>query len=273
MCESPVPDDHADLKSQVVLSAVDNSERPDAERMLIDTERLAIIGEMAATVAHEIAQPLQVISIAGASARMELADARDNGTQPDQAFLQAKLERIHQQVFRANRIVDELRAFVRSTSCDVAAPFDPMLSVQAALDLTQHVMAKAGVEVRTHVDGFLPALIGHAGRFEQVLVNLINNARDAGARTINLAVGARLRNGRRFIRLTVDDDGPGIAPEILGKLFEEFVTTKPRGKGTGLGLRVCRRIIEQMHGTISASNRKDGGAHFRVLLPAAVSVS
>src|SRR5262249_57310695 len=78
-------------------------------------------------------------------------------------------------------------------------------------------------------------------------------------------------NGQPFVRLAVEDNGPGIPAEILPRLFVTFVTTKPRGKGTGLGLRICRRIVEEMGGSISAANAPQGGARFEILLPAATA--
>ncbi len=100
-----------------------------------------------------------------------------------------------------------------------------------------------------------------------MLINLINNARDAGASRIEIVADAMHHEGRRLVRLAVEDTGPGISPEVLPRLFRTFVTSKPRGKGTGLGLRICQRIVEEMGGTIAASNRPEGGARFEILLP------
>jgi nitrogen fixation/metabolism regulation signal transduction histidine kinase len=94
-------------------------------------------------------------------------------------------------------------------------------------------------------------------------------ARDAGGGTISVAASAVERGGRPLVRIAVEDSGPGIAPDVLSRLFVTFVTTKARGKGTGLGLRICRRIVEEMDGEISARNRVEGGACFEILLPAA----
>jgi signal transduction histidine kinase len=112
-------------------------------------------------------------------------------------------------------------------------------------------------------------ITGHSGKFEQVLINLLNNARDEGATVIELWAGLIQLNGRQMLRVAVEDNGPGIPLQILPKLFRSFVTTKPRGLGTGLGLRICRRIIEEMQGTITAANRLQGGACFEILLPVA----
>ena len=105
------------------------------------------------------------------------------------------------------------------------------------------------------------------GKIDQVLINLVNNARDAGATRIELEAAVVDSGDGARLRLAVLDNGPGIPGEVLGRLFDQMVTTKPRGVGTGLGLRICRRIVEEMHGTISAANRPEGGACFEILLP------
>jgi signal transduction histidine kinase len=130
-------------------------------------------------------------------------------------------------------------------------------------------MQQKQVEVAVEVPDSLPALFGFVSRLEQVFVNLLNNARDAGATRIEVQGRATESKGRPAVRLVVGDNGPGIPPDILPKLFAQFVTTKPKGLGTGLGLRICRRIIEEMGGTIVATNRPEGGAQFEILVPQA----
>jgi|LNFM01.1.fsa_nt_gb PAS domain S-box-containing protein len=257
------------LVNSIVFLGVDDTERRDAERALFDAVRLATVGEMAATVVHEIIQPLQVINIACASAEQVLRDATDEGVAPNRAFLQSKLARIASQVERAGRIAGELRTFVRGTAAEEATPFDPAKAVHAAVELTQYATRQAGVTVSVSVAAGLPEVMGHVGRVEQVLVNLIVNARDAGGSAVEVSARPLLRDGRAFVQIAVEDTGPGIPSAILPQLFEAFITTKPRSAGTGLGLRICRRIVEEMNGTITATNLAEGGARFEVVLPAA----
>lgn len=253
--------------SNIMLLGVDDTERREAEQALYNAERFATVGEMAGTMAHEISQPLQVINIACASALDEFAVALERGDQPDPAFVQSKLDRIAQQVDQASRIIGDLRAYVRGTSSDTPEPFDPNEAVRRAIDLTDHGVAEAGMTLQPRLDAQLPAVLGDAGHLAQVLVNLINNARDAGGGIISITTGTMQENGRNFVRIAVEDSGPGIASDILPRLFTSFVTTKPSGKGTGLGLRICRRILEEMGGRISAVNRVEGGARFEIILP------
>ena len=147
-------------------------------------------------------------------------------------------------------------------------PFDPGPAVKSAIKLTAYGMRQAGSALSASAADGLPMVTGDVGRLEQVMVNLLNNARDAGARTIDVVTQAVEKDGRPFVRIAVHDNGPGIAADVLNQLFVSFVTTKPRGTGTGLGLRICRRIIEEMGGSIAASNHTGGGACFEVLLPA-----
>jgi C4-dicarboxylate-specific signal transduction histidine kinase len=226
---------------------------------------------MAATVAHELSQPLQVIDLACHTARDELSESTERGSAVDPRFMAAKLDRISSQVERAARIVGDLRAFVRGTGAgDDPVPFRVADAARGAVDLTSHSLQQHQVRISVSLPDDLPAVIGHVGRLEQVLVNLINNACDAGGRTISVAASVVAREGRSLVRIAVEDSGPGIPPDILPRLFVGFVTTKARGEGTGLGLRICRRIVEEMDGSISASNRAAGGACFEILLPAAV---
>lgn len=253
----------------VVLMGVDETERRHAEQALHDSERFATVGEMAGTMAHELSQPLQVINLACAAASEEVDDASGRGAAADIDYLKQKLDRIAQQVDAASRIVGDLRAFVRGEADRQPAPFDPGPAIERAVNLTAYGMRQAGLATSAKLAETLPAVTGDIGRLEQVLVNLLNNARDAGGRSVEVVAHAAEREGRPFLRIAVQDSGHGIAPELLPQLFVSFVTTKPRGTGTGLGLRICRRIIEEMGGSISAANRAEGGACFEILLPAA----
>jgi len=264
---TPVADAEGQI-GNVVLMGVDETERRHAEQALHDSERFATVGEMAGTMAHELSQPLQVINLACAAACEELDEASERGGAADGDYLRLKLDRIGQQVDAASRIVGDLRAFVRGEADRQPAPFDPGPAIERAINLTAYGMRQAGIAASARLAEDLPAVTGDIDRLEQVMVNLLNNARDAGGRTVEVVAHAAERDGRPFLRIAVQDSGHGISPDLLPQLFVSFVTTKPRGTGTGLGLRICRRIIEEMGGSISAANRAEGGACFEILLPA-----
>jgi two-component system C4-dicarboxylate transport sensor histidine kinase DctB len=134
--------------------------------------------------------------------------------------------------------------------------------------LTRHGQHFPQLQIACSLPDNLPPIMGHRSKFEQVLVNLITNARDAGVSTIEIFGELQPGEGRPLLRIAVSDDGPGIPADVLPRLFKSFVTTKPSGKGTGLGLRICRRLIEEMGGTIAAANRPGHGAEFVIVLPA-----
>ena len=265
----PIVDERR-LVRQIVFLGVDDTERRAAEQALQHSERLATVGEMAAAVAHEIAQPLQVMEIARYAALDELQVALEESKAVDAEFVGSKLERIGAQIERAHRIVNDLRAFVRPVTAADSGTVDPAEAVRSAIDLTQHALKLGRVGLSTHLPGVLPPVVGRQGALDQVLVNLINNARDAGATKIDV-VGEAVDDDPKApkVRIAVTDDGPGIPDEVLLKLFTSFVTTKPMGFGTGLGLRICRRIVEEMGGAISARNQPAGGARFEIVLPVA----
>jgi len=210
------------------------------------------------------------MEIARYAALDELQIALEESKAVDAEFVASKLERIGAQIERAHRIVNDLRAFVRPVTSADSGTVDPAEAVRSAIDLTQHALKLARIGLSANLPGVLPPVVGRQGALDQVLVNLINNARDAGASRIEVFGEAIDDDPKaRKVRLAVADDGPGIPDEVLLKLFTSFVTTKPMGFGTGLGLRICRRIVEEMGGAISARNQPTGGARFEIVLPVA----
>ena len=261
---------------QIVFVGVDDTVRRQTERALFDAERLKSVGAIAATVIHEVNQPLQVITMVAEGALEELEESAQAGERVAPAEVAGRFERILNQVERMTRITGELRAYSRATSGEKPVAFDPRAALTGAVDLTRETLLTGGIELDLACDHDLPPVLGHVGRFEQVMINLINNARDAlleadgpEERRIDIAARTILTATGTAARITVEDTGPGIPAQVLPRLFEMFVTTKSRAKGTGLGLAVCRRIVEEMGGTIAATNRPGGGACFTVLLPQA----
>ena len=137
--------DEAGVVRQIVFLGVDDTDQREAEQALFGIERMATVGEMAATMAHEIAQPLQVINLAAGSAQDELQQAADVGSQADSEYLTSKLKRIAAQTDRASRIIGELRSFVRGTSDEPPVAFDPAVAMKGAIDLTRHALVQTKV--------------------------------------------------------------------------------------------------------------------------------
>jgi two-component system, NtrC family, sensor kinase len=178
--------------------------------------------------------------------------------------LRLQLENILLASQRTRKVVFALKSYVH-TSGDRSTPVltDLPESIDTILTLYQNQL-KQGVEVETYYDPALPKLYLFADEIGQVWTNIIQNAIQAMNGQGRLRIEAQL-NGD-FIRVSFTDNGPGIPPEILPRIFEPFFTTKSRGEGTGLGLDICRRIVEKHHGRIEVSSQP-GQTTFHVLLP------
>jgi PAS domain S-box-containing protein len=274
---SHVHDDDRDINYSLFLG-VDETERRSAEVRAIDASRLATLGEMATGIAHEINQPLTVVQFA---ADAIAADLEDNLHLDDpQDYAQAALRhvtRVRDQTQRAAAIVRRLQGFARKGD-EVAQPFDIAEAIAGAADLVSEQMRLARVTVELDLPADLPQVHGHANRLQQVVINLMINARDAineerarrGGKAQQERIDIRAFHEVAAGRLAIEigDSGPGIPEQVLPRLFESFFTTKPKGKGTGLGLSISTEIMGEMQGTISAANRPEGGAAFRLSLPA-----
>ncbi len=277
---TPVTDAERIVRN-IVFLGVDDTARRQTESQLFDAERMKGLGEMAATVAHELNQPLQVITFTVEGMIEEIEEAAGRSPQEDRAVIQGKLDRILAQIDRASRLIGELRSHARSTSAEEPSAFSLEAAVRGAVELTEHLVNHNGTTMVVNVSAGLPPIVGHLNRLEQVLINLINNARDSlgemqsSSRSRLITISAELapHDSQDFLLLAVEDTGPGIAEHILHRMFEPFLTTKPRGKGTGLGLPLCKRIIEEMGGTIAAFNLSGNGARFEIKLPVAPPAS
>ncbi|WP_337998058.1 PAS domain S-box protein [Oleispirillum naphthae] len=249
----------------------DVTERRRMEEVLRHASKLALLGEMSASLAHEISQPLNVIRLAAESALLSLEDG-------DAAAMRAKFEIIGAQSDRLRETIDYMQGFSRRD----AGPrrcFDLRDAVEAALGMVLPQCANRGIAVARHLpDAPLPVL-GHARQAEQVLINLLNNAVDAiverraaragGADEIVLSARIETPRGAAAeIRLEIADTGTGIREEDMPHLFDPFFTRKTEGAGTGLGLSISLGLVTAMGGRIEVENRPEGGCRFRVALPA-----
>ncbi|MCH9013658.1 MAG: PAS domain S-box protein [Proteobacteria bacterium] len=251
----------------VVGIGQDITELKRAEAQVIQAAKMATLGEMATGVAHELNQPLNVIRMAAESSAERIEDGEIDGE-----WLRGKLERISAQTARAAAIIDHMRIFGRKAD-ETPVEFHPRDAVEGALGLIGEQLRLLDIEVETVFSEPCQKVVGHAVQLEQVVLNLLANARDAmGAkgrdrgepRKISLIVEALDSNNT--LRLIVRDTGGGIPEDCLSHIFEPFFTTKEVGKGTGLGLSVSYGIITDMGGTLEAVNTQDG-AQFTIKLP------
>jgi PAS domain S-box-containing protein len=236
-------------------------ERKDAAVQIIQASKLATLGEMSTSVAHELNQPLNVIRMASGKVRRKLS----KGT-VDPEYLNDKLERIEAQTARAAAIIDHMRMFGREAN-ENPEPIDARNVVTNALDLVGEQLRLAEIEIVTELAENCPSILGHNIQLEQVILNLLTNARDAiGESEGEAKVTLRVFSDDEGVQISVEDTGGGIPEEILPRIFEPFYTTKEMGIGTGLGLSVSYGIVRDMNGTIVAKNI-DGGARFTITLP------
>lgn len=242
----------------------DNTEVRRSQRQLLQGAKMATLGELATGLLHEINQPLNVMRMATANAlkRLQNGDA-------DPAYLEQKLQRIEAQIERTARLVDHMRVFGRRSEVE-GTRFAAWSAVQGAVALLEEGLQGKGVTLQVEQPSDQPQVMGHADQLEQVLINLMVNARDAlldkrgGQGT--LCIHQTLTAGQ--VLLWVQDNGGGIDPLLLERIFEPFFTTKAAGVGTGLGLSVSHGIVAAMGGSLSVDNR-NGGACFCISLPCA----
>ena len=239
----------------------DLTERKLAAAQIIQSSKLATLGEMATSVAHELNQPLNVIRMVAWNIRRKISRGS-----ADSEYLNQKLKRIEEQTARAASIIDHMRMFGREAK-ESPKPVNPVNVVLNALDFMGEQLRLADIEVVTDFAENCPFVLGHIIQMEQVILNLLTNAKDAmheidGEAKITL----RVFNDDKGVHISAEDTGDGIPEEVLTRLFEPFFTTKEMGKGTGLGLSVSYGIVRDMNGNIVAENIA-GGARFTITLP------
>jgi len=245
-----------------LVAMTDISERKKASAQIIQSSKLATLGEMATSVAHELNQPLNVIRMAAWNGRRKIA----NGA-ADLEYINSKLERIEEQTARAAAIIDHMRMFGREAK-ETPEPVDPRNVVMNALDLVGEQLRLAGIEIATEFPESCAFILGHTIQIEQVILNLLTNARDAmEEKKEGSKITLLVFEDDNGVNITSEDTGGGIPNNVLPRIFEPFYTTKEIGRGTGLGLSVSYGIVRGMNGTITAENT-DGGARFKITLPA-----
>jgi len=245
----------------IIASARDITETKRMEQQLIQTERLAAMGQMIAGVAHELNNPLTAVL----GVTELLRDAAMDDT------MRRQLDLAHRQARRAAQIVQSLLSFSRPPQPRKLCVHVSDL-IQRSLQLHEHSLRTNRINVDFVPKPDLPAVLGDASQLTQVFLNLITNAeqailevRDHGILRIRIAT-----LGDKVVA-TFQDDGVGIRREILQKIFDPFFTTKRPGRGTGLGLSICLAILREHSGLIEAQPLADGGSVLTVSLPVATA--
>lgn len=226
--------------------------------------KLMNIEAVVASISHEVKQPLATIVMRSSTALRFLGHAP-----PELEKARSALKKIVSDGHRASQIFDNIRDLFRAND-QRRVPVDVNKMILSVLDILQGELAEHHVATRTELMPEPPLVMGHRGQLQEVLLNLIRNAIEAmdetkvGVRELRLSTASRDHDGAI---ISVLDTGPGIDPERLSSIFDAFVTTKPRGMG--LGLAICRMIVERHGGRLVASSGDKGGALFQLVLPIA----
>ena len=265
---------YKDSWARVVSTEEDITEQKRIQAQLIQASKLSTLGEMATGIAHELNQPLSVISMAAERAMDEF-----EGGDVDLEFISERLKQVIAQTERAGAIIDHMRIFGRLEEDKAPTKIDPRPAIEGALDTIGEQLRVRNIEVTTDLPRTCPPVLGHEVQLEQVMLNLLSNARDAieanAARrgregeplgTIRLKV--EVSESGKEIKIVVRDTGGGIPEAAMDRVFDPFFTTKEEGKGTGLGLSISYGIITDMGGRIEATN-VESGAQFTITLPVA----
>ena len=233
-------------------------------QQLLQSSKLATMGELAAGIAHELNNPLATVSLRTESLLGQCADDEPR---------RLALNIIEQEVERMTKLVGNLLQFSRRNHQQIST-IDVYQEIENTLDFIEHHLRSRQINVVREFADAIPPLHADNQQLRQVFLNLLTNASDAmpqgGALTLRVAAG-RTEHDASAIVIEFADTGTGIKPEDLLKVWEPFFTTKEEGKGTGLGLAICRRIVEEHHGTINIESEVGQGTTVRITLPTSES--
>src|SRR5213594_4213142 len=259
ICDCTVTDLRGLGSQDLLVALYDRTDELRAQRELIAREKLATVGEIASGVAHEVNNPLAAI-------RME-AELLGRSTQDTEASAAAAT--IVREVDRAARIVRSLLRLARRADI---TPVRIQLNelVRDGAEIRQRVLRADNIEVRTRMDQGAEAVLGLGQELQQVVINLVTNAEHAVRGRPNAVIELATEARKDWVRLTVEDSGPGVPPNVRSRIFDPFFTTKSPDEGSGLGLSICQRVVAEVGGRIWLEDSSTlGGAKFVVELPAA----
>jgi two-component system NtrC family sensor kinase len=252
------------LTRQIVNHAQASTEKSqDLQSQLVHASKLASIGELATGVAHEINNPLAIITSTSGVIQDMLDPEFELNASPENILKEVKI--IESAAFRASKITRQLLDFGHEyqpslSMCDVHAILDEVINGLKAREFKVE-----DIEIRRQYEPNLPKVLLDSDQIRQVFLNIINNAGDAISGPGVITISTTKKDGE--ILVTIKDTGKGMTSEQMGKIFDPFYTTKEVGKGTGLGLSVSLSIVESMGGSITAQSLPGEGSSFAVSLP------
>jgi signal transduction histidine kinase len=229
------------------------------QQQLVQSEKLSGIGEFVAGVTHELNNPLTCI--------LGFAELLEDEALPDAT--KQDVTQIVNNAHRCRRIVQSLLSFARQHKAE-RKPVQVNDLIDGSLEIVAYQLRTGNIEVERKFDASLPRVLADPHQIQQVVINILNNARQAieeHRRGGKVTITTERKNG--IVRVQFQDNGPGIPPEIAAKIFDPFFTTKEIGKGTGLGLSLCYGIMKEHGGSIAVEGRPGEGALFNLELPVA----
>lgn len=247
---------NSQLINQILVVEQDITEKRRLENILTQSEKLAIVGEMAASIAHELNNPLTAILANAQIIRRDLSPNSD---------MQESLELIIQASQRAALFVQDLLNYSRIEEFHLTET-DIQINLQHSIELIQHELDRRKIILEFNSESDLPFILVSKDHLQSVWINLLMNAIDSMDKSPG-QIGITTKLDHESVQIIISDNGTGIPPEKISRIFEPFYTTKPSGKGTGLGLSISQRIVKQHGGSIHATSQPGIGSQFTVTLP------
>lgn len=244
-----------------------DKEKEDLNQQMIETSKLASVGELAAGIAHEINNPVAIM-VEEAGWIEDLLEEEEFAESENLAEFRRALKQIATQGIKCKEITHKLLSFARKTDTTLK---DVQINdlINEIVELSSQMARHNKVSINTELQGNLPFVTLSPSEMQQVMLNLINNAIDAMEKTggtVHIATKIS-KLEKDHIVIAVEDNGPGIPEANLNRIFDPFFTTKPVGKGTGLGLSICYGIVQKMGGKIDVSSTVSKGTRFRIWIP------
>ena len=247
----------------VVIMEKGDRERANLNQQMVQMEKMATVGRLATGIAHEINNPLQLITSQAGWIQELLEEEEPEQSKNRNEYLDA-VKKIKHHVHRAGTVTHRLLGFSKKMSSK-----NTMVNVNEVIEETMSFVENEArnnsIEIQSKLDPSLPLILTDSSQLQQVILNILNNAIDAMIQ--NGIIEVVTRADKKNLYMQFSDSGPGITEEVMKHIFDPFFTTKAPGKGTGLGLSICYDIMRKLGGQIEVGNRKEGGAVFVLTLP------
>jgi signal transduction histidine kinase len=248
----------------------DISQRKQMELLMIQNSRLLSLGEMATAIAHEVNQPLNNISLTLENVFHEILSSN-----PDtKDYYRDKSERIFGNIYRMREIIDHIRDFSRDQTDFFSSLFDVKASISNAVSMISAQFKHRNIELVQDFEENIPPVLGNIYKFEQVILNLLVNAKDAmedkketSQTDFPMHVKIKSYHSKQSVIMEITDNGIGIEQDELDKIMQPFYTTKALGKGTGLGLSISSGIVKEMNGTLEIYSKPGVETTVKINLP------